>query len=88
MTGHWFRPRRFGYGATPANWKGWVATMLFLIVMLGSSYWFIFGPELAGNPPGLVDTLTWAGLIAVVLIGYVALCRAKTDGEWRWRWGE
>ena len=27
-------------------------------------------------------------LLACLLIGFIALAKAKTDGEWRWRWGE
>ena len=30
MTDYWFTPKRYGYGATPANWKGWVATLAFI----------------------------------------------------------
>ena len=25
--GYWFRPKRFGYGAVPATWQGWAATL-------------------------------------------------------------
>ena len=28
-TDYWFKPRRYGYGATPATWQGW-ATILAL----------------------------------------------------------
>ena len=24
MTTYWFRPKRYGYGATPVTWQGWV----------------------------------------------------------------
>ena len=26
MTSYWFKPHSYGYGATPANWRGWAAT--------------------------------------------------------------
>ena len=43
--------------------------------------------------------LIWAmpnllGIIAVVIfipatvLGFIAFVRKKTDGEWRWRWGD
>ena len=28
---YWFRPKRYGYGAEPANWMGWLAAGLFLV---------------------------------------------------------
>ncbi|HEU4381635.1 MAG TPA: hypothetical protein VFR73_23945, partial [Hyphomicrobiaceae bacterium] len=27
MSDYWFKPKSHGYGATPANWKGWAATI-------------------------------------------------------------
>jgi hypothetical protein len=27
MSDYWFKPKTRGYGATPANWKGWAATI-------------------------------------------------------------
>ena len=26
MTEYWFRPKRYGYGATPVTWQGWALT--------------------------------------------------------------
>jgi hypothetical protein len=27
MARYWFRPRWYGYGATPVTWEGWVLTI-------------------------------------------------------------
>jgi hypothetical protein len=27
MARYWFRPRRYGYGATPVTWEGWALTV-------------------------------------------------------------
>jgi len=27
MSEYWFKPKSHGYGASPANWKGWAATV-------------------------------------------------------------
>ena len=27
MARFWFRPRRYGYGATPVTWEGWALTV-------------------------------------------------------------
>ena len=29
MSTVWFKPKRFGYGVTPATWEGWLVTVLF-----------------------------------------------------------
>ena len=31
----WFRPKRYGYGATPCTWQGWLLTLAFVAVLAG-----------------------------------------------------
>lgn len=33
----WFRPKRFGFGWTPARWQGWAVLAVFLAVVIGGS---------------------------------------------------
>ena len=79
----WFTPKRFGYGATPRNWQGWVASTVFALVLCGLSLVFVVLTRSDANPIYLGACL---GLIALVSAGFVWLARARTDGEWRWRW--
>jgi hypothetical protein len=73
MSRFWFVPKRYGWGATPVTWQGWVATLVFVagfgaIVVLGGGW-----PR-------------WAcGGLAVVAFAIIAC--AKTEGGCRWRWG-
>lgn len=30
----WFRPKRFGYGWSPATWEGWAVTGLAVLLMV------------------------------------------------------
>lgn len=82
MSRYWFRPKTYGYGATPVTWEGWAVT---------------FGTALAMAAVSVALRMTsksdWA-LAALVAFDVVALgallvvsCR-KTDGELRWRWGQ
>ena len=82
MTEYWFKPKRYGYGATPTTWQGWalilgtVAAMLAVSVALGRNeepYWRI---------------VLMFGFNALALAFLFIVCRVKTDGEWRWRWGD
>jgi hypothetical protein len=82
VTQYWFKPKRYGYGATPATWQGWVATLAIALAM-------------AGIDAGLVLTAKHYWTLAALLgfdalaVGFlVVLTRQKTEGEWRWRWGD
>ena len=88
MTTYWFKPKRYGYGATPANWKGWVATAAFVAVLaVGSLLGFGWQPN-GGTPPSTWQIAAWLLAVAILTGGFVRLARAKTDGQWGWRWGK
>ena len=83
MTTYWFKPKRYGYGATPVTWQGWAVTGAAVIVIVAMSAVMVsFRAQgfWAWLPFIVVDVI----VIAVLLI----VCRNKTDGEWRWRWGD
>jgi len=74
--GYWFRPKRFGFGAVPVTWQGWAAV-------------FAFG-ALAGllvNFASHRDRM-WFVLLVPLIAAFVWLLAIKTDGDWRFRWGE
>jgi len=72
----WFRPKRYGYGASPANWKGWLAIALFVILAAA------VGLAMAGQP-----LLMQLGALVVLLALFARIVWKKTEGDWRWRWG-
>ena len=81
MNKFWFKPKTFGYGATPITWEGWAVAagyMFFvLFVTLG----------LLGREPSLAIWLLWVVLLVAVTGAMTWLAQRKTDGEWRWRGG-
>jgi hypothetical protein len=82
MTCYWFKPKRYGYGATPVTWEGWA------IVQAGIAVVLIATPLLAnGDRPALWHWIVWLVAIAGTVIWLTAISHRKTDGEWRWRWG-
>jgi len=83
MTRYWFRPKRYGYGATPVTWEGWVVTIAVAVVVAGS----IVAMNLLVVRSNFVAWLVWAAIIAAMTFWFVQLSRRRTDGEWRWRWG-
>ncbi len=84
MSQYWFKPKRYGYGATPITWEGWVFTLLIMAVdpRLGLA---AARHRLRRAAPTTV--WVWWVIVMVVLAASVAVTRAKTEGAWRWRWG-
>lgn len=76
MVRYWFRPKSFGYGATPTTWEGWLVVAGFVIYLVGIS-WLI--KEYS------VDFFI---LLIAGIIGIFCISKAKTEGEWKWSWGD
>ena len=34
---YWFRRKRYGYGWTPDTWQGWLATAMFIVLVVAFS---------------------------------------------------
>jgi uncharacterized membrane protein YbhN (UPF0104 family) len=83
MSTYWFRPKRYGYGATPVTWQGWALVGVAVAVIAAAAV--LVGPHGRQNPWGWFEFL---GIEALVLIVLWVITRRKTDGEWRWRWGD
>ena len=62
----WFGPKSSGIGVSPASWQGWLATLLFLLVLFGVK--FFFRPQDFGFPD-------WsrAAAIGSLVVGFVLL---------------
>jgi hypothetical protein len=84
MTHYWFKPRAYGYGVAPVTWEGWAVTFAATAAVAGS----IVAMSLWVNRSDFTAWMIWAAVIAVVAFGFVRVAKGRTDGEWRWRWGE
>ncbi len=82
---YWFKPRSYGYGAAPTNWKGWAIGLAYVAAVWGMGLAFALT---LGEPLDWKNMALWFGGIAVITVPFIWLCRVKTDGEWRWTWGE
>ena len=79
MTEYWFRPKQYGYGATPTTWQGWALTLGTVAVMVAVS---VFLRRSEGHDAGLAMML---GFDALALAFLFIITRRKTDGGFRWR---
>ena len=81
MTRYWFRPKRYGYGATPIAWEGWALIGATVLAMVAVS----LGLRLETGNGWALAALIAFDVFALLFLAIVS--RRKTDGEWRWRWG-
>jgi len=85
MSEYWFRPKTYGYGATPINWKGWASTLAFAAVIAAIAGGFLLSASGRGS---LDRIILGAVLLAALVAGFTWFAQSKTEGEWRWRWGK
>jgi hypothetical protein len=77
----WFAPKRYGYGAgLPIKWKGWVTIALYLTALVGIGMM----SKMQNTPPRIAAFILFLIVTAVAL----SICRSRTEGGWKWRWGE
>jgi membrane protein YdbS with pleckstrin-like domain len=81
MPRYWFRPKRFGYGATPTTWQGWALTLGSALAIAGS----ILAMRLWVDRSNFAAWMAWAAFAVAVVVVVTRVSRARTDGEWRWR---
>jgi len=81
MNEYWFRPKTYGYGATPTTWEGWAVTGAAVIVIAAAALLIL---NYGGR--SLSAYIAFFAFEALVIAALWIVCRRKTDGEWRWRW--
>jgi hypothetical protein len=85
MMAAWFKPRRYGYGATPIAWQGWALTFGFLVAVV------IWAWLCLGHTDAELSAWNFVAFFAgeAILVAALWIVSIRTtDGEWRWRWGE
>jgi hypothetical protein len=83
MNAYWFKPKTYGYGAVPVTWQGW-AVIGVAVIAIAAAALLTLGHD-AKEPRAWITFFT---IEALILAGLFVVTRRKTDGEWRWRWGQ
>jgi hypothetical protein len=81
MNEFWFKPKTFGYGATPSTWQGWAFLALYFAIIA------VISAALVGQQSSVSAWVAWAAVVIMITIAASWMMRRKTDGPWRWRWG-
>lgn len=74
----WFKAKRFGLGAYPVTWQGWLLTLAYVGILAAITRLRHHG----GAPEAL-----WWTIVTAATLAFVAIARRKTRGGWRWHWG-
>ncbi len=82
MSAFWFKPKTYGYGATPTTWEGWACVLIYVVLV-----------AVAINVPGVREKTfaDWLGSIAAIIVAtalMIWISGKKTDGGLHWRWGQ
>ncbi len=81
MNEFWFKPKTYGYGATPTTWEGWMLLAAYAVFIAVMSF------VLIGRDLTFSAWIAWAAILIVVTVAMTWITRHKTDGPWHWRWG-
>jgi len=86
---YWFKPKVFGYGATPTTWEGWAITAGYCVVIAIVTLAAILLIESRGVTGAVLWVLwaLWGTVLIVATAVLVTVSKRRTEGEWRWRWG-
>jgi hypothetical protein len=76
----WFKRKLYGWGWTPATWQGWLAVLVYLLVVVGLA--------LCLDPLADFSTLVKSFILPIVLATLVLIGLAWYKGEAPgWQWG-
>ena len=81
---YWFRPKSFGYGATPVTWEGWLLTLGSMAVTMGSILVATI-TEVNNWPDRRVYQVVCLIVVATTMLATIIVSRRKTSEDWRWR---
>jgi hypothetical protein len=77
----WFKPKTFGYGATPVSWEGWTVMAVYCAVIIGCIVAMYLRKE------SFSTYLSSMAAIMVATIVMIVVSVQKTDGAWGWNAG-
>lgn len=74
---YWFKPKRYGIGAFPITWEGYLSIIIFLTLAFTLAILFSKKEYL----------ILFYSLLTPLVITLVIISKIKTKGKWKWGWG-
>ena len=76
----WFKRKQYGWGWTPCNWKGWLSTLVYALLVIA------FAQDI--KPDTDANTALTILIGPVLFVTALFLLLAYTKGETpKWQWG-
>lgn len=76
---YWFKRKLYGWGWTPARRAGWLATFLFIAIVLGVM-------TLAESKPAVLSEVEGLGVVIVCTLVFLIVAY-RTGEPPAWQWG-
>ena len=73
MAKYWFKPKRYGYGATPVTWQGWMVSETVLVVVRSRDF------RLYRSSSGVAELLAF-DLVDIASLDISAIARPMANG--------
>lgn len=80
MKEFWFKPHAYGLGAAPSTWEGWAVIAAY--VAANAALWAWLALDVVARLPEF-----FIG-VALLTAALIIVAWRKTEGGWRWRWGD
>jgi hypothetical protein len=77
--GYWFKRKAFGWGWTPVKWQGWVATLVYIILLMSTVI-------LLENFYQTINIFVFIIPITLFTSLFIWLCYKKGEKP-KWTWG-
>lgn len=81
---YWFKRKIWGWGWTPVTWQGWLATLLYIGLILFLVY--TSEESIPGNPDSGSNFLV-LGLPVILLTTFFIFLLYKKGQKPKWQWG-
>ena len=80
----WFKAKHYGYGWYPATWEGWLATGIFVLLLIIGE--LIFIAKLKASPSISVTAIFIVYILGLTsLLLYISYKKGEKPG---WHWGK
>ncbi len=79
--GYWFKRKLYGWGWTPATWKGWVITLIYVALVI------LFSLTIDENSPTREVIFTFVLPIFLLTISFIRIAFKKGEKP-GWQWGQ
>lgn len=80
---YWFRPKSYGYGLVPISWEGWLATLIFILILLVS----VYINDIYSETFSLNQILRFILDLIIISTLFMVVFKDKIEGELKWNWG-